>query len=176
MDLVKEIRRNFIALRKRMALLRYNVNYKVKTQSIMNFQYDEENYFGKVDPVRGPTVHTMNLLNFESKKDFYLVDPYTDSSEFGGLSEVDLTHNLDEGYLKVEARLKKDTQGLELPFDAMFGGFQCFHLSKKEYYMYNGLRITMKPPTHPCKVGIHLKVNFGSEYEHFVGYIVDTNN
>jgi hypothetical protein len=38
------------------------------------------------------------------------------------------------------------------------------------------MRITMRPPMHPCKVGIHLRVSIGNEHEHFVGHIMDTNN
>ena len=61
----------------------------------------------------------------------------------------------------------RDKQGLELPFKAMFSGFKCMYLFKKEFYMYNGIRITMRPPTHPCKLGLHIKISIGSEYEHF---------
>lgn len=50
------------------------------------------------------------------------------------------------------------------------------HLFKKEFYLYNGLRVTMRPPSYPVKLGLHIKVNFGSEYELFVGSLLDTSN
>ena len=50
------------------------------------------------------------------------------------------------------------------------------HLFKKEFYLYNGLRITMRPPRYPVKLGLHIKVNFGSEHELFVGSLLDTGN
>jgi len=31
----------------------------------------------------------------------------------------------------------------------------------------------MKKPVYPCKFGVYLETNF-SEYEHFVGYLLDT--
>ena len=58
----------------------------------------------------------------------------------------------------------------------MFCGFQNVYLHKSEYDMFNGLRIKMKPPQYPCKLGLHIKVSIGNEYELFVGHILDTEN
>ena len=46
----------------------------------------------------------------------------------------------------------------------------------KEFDMFNGLRIVMKPPVYPCKLGVHLEVSMGNEYELFVGHLLDTEN
>ena len=50
----------------------------------------------------------------------------------------------------------------------MFSGFQNNYLIKKEFEYFNGLRVTMKPPMHPCKVGLHIQVSMGNEHELFV--------
>ena len=63
-----------------------------------------------------------------------------------------------------------------MPTSILFGGFKHMHLFKKEFYLYNGLRVTMRPPSYPIKLGLHIKVNFGSEYELFVGSLLDTGN
>ena len=34
----------------------------------------------------------------------------------------------------------------------------------------------MRPPCYPCKLGLHIKISIGNEYELFMGHIVDTNN
>ena len=46
----------------------------------------------------------------------------------------------------------------------------------KQFDNLNGLRITMKPPKYPCKVGLHINVSFGNEYELYVGSVLDNNN
>lgn len=63
-----------------------------------------------------------------------------------------------------------------MPTNILFSGFQNLYLIKQEFDHFNGMRITMRPPMHPCKVGIHLRVSIGNEHEHFVGHIMDTNN
>ena len=45
MDIVQEIRRNFILLRKRLSFLRYNISYKYRTGSVMDLKFDEEQLF-----------------------------------------------------------------------------------------------------------------------------------
>ena len=47
---------------------------------------------------------------------------------------------------------------------------------KREFDAVNGVRITMKPPRWPCKLGFHIQYTFGNEYELYFGHIVDTNN
>ena len=42
--------------------------------------------------------------------------------------------------------------------------------------MYNGVRIIMKPPMYPCKLGLHIKMSMGNEHECFFGHLVDTKN
>ena len=37
------------------------------------------------------------------------------------------------------------------------------------------MRITMRQPPYPCKVGLHLKVSIGNEHELYMGHIVDTS-
>jgi hypothetical protein len=166
--MIQETRRYLIMAKKRLNFFKYSLNYKLSTKSMMNLKYDEELLFNPPSLTEGASRRQMNLIDFSSKSDFFLIDEFSDSSEFGGLTETKLEHHQEEGYLSVMTKFVKDKQGLVLPFDAMFGGFKCMHLFKREYYMYNGIRVTMRPPMHPCKVGIHIKMGISSDYEHFV--------
>ena len=103
-----------------------------------------------------------------------MIDKFSDATEYGGLSHTELEHHKD--FLRVKCRFQLIPEGFVLPSTVMFSGFKHEHLFKKEFDTYNGLRITMKPPMYPCKVGLHLKVAFGSEHELFVASIVDINN
>ena len=58
----------------------------------------------------------------------------------------------------------------------MFCGFQNLYLVKNEFDNYNGIRVRMRPPMYPCKIGLHIKVSIGNEHELFMGHILDTNN
>ena len=55
--------------------------------------------------------------------EIYLLDVYSDGTEFGGLSETHLLHNEKEGFLRLQAKFVKDRQGLEFLNDVMFCGF-----------------------------------------------------
>ena len=50
----------------------------------------------------------------------------------------------------------------------MFSGLAHNYLMKQEYDDFNGIRVTMRPPMHPCKLGVHLKVSIGNDHELFV--------
>ena len=76
--------------------------------------------------------------------------------------------------VNIQAKLDKDRTGL-LPIDYMFSGFQCLNLVYRDYDIYNGFRITMRKPQFPCKFGAHINTGI-SEYEHYVGHLVDTGN
>lgn len=41
----------------------------------------------------------------------YLLDPMSDASEYGGLSETELFHNEEEGYLRLKAKFIREKQG-----------------------------------------------------------------
>ena len=53
-----------------------------------------------------------------------------------------------------------------LPIDYMFFGFRSLSLLQGTFMYFNGLRITMKPPSYPCKLGIYVQVSV-KEYEHY---------
>ena len=71
----------------------------------------------------------------------------------------------------MKAVLKQDRSGL-LPIDYMFCGFHCTDLVRKEFNYFNGIRVLMRKPTHPCKIGVYINTAL-SEYEYFVGHVVD---
>lgn len=54
-----------------------------------------------------------------------------------------------------------------LPIDYMFFGFRSLSLFQASFQYFNGLRIVMKPPSYPCKLGIYVQVSL-KEYEHYV--------
>ena len=76
--------------------------------------------------------------------------------------------------MNIEAKLKKDRSGL-LPIDYMFSGFQCLNLVRKNFEFFNGFRITMRKPSFPCKLGVHINTGI-SEFEHFVGHLADIDD
>lgn len=76
--------------------------------------------------------------------------------------------------VEIQSKLIRDKTGL-LPISYMFSGFQCVNLMKSEYQLYNGFRITMKPPKVPVKFGAHFVTNL-YEVEHFVAHILDDQN
>lgn len=53
-----------------------------------------------------------------------------------------------------------------VPLDYMFFGFKSVSLFQTNFMYFNGIRIVMKPPMHPCKLGLYLNVNL-KEYEHY---------
>ena len=48
----------------------------------------------------------------------------------------------------------------------VLGGFKSLSLFQSNFLYFNGLRIIMKPPTHPSKLGVYIEVNV-KEYEHY---------
>ena len=48
----------------------------------------------------------------------------------------------------------------------MFFGFKSLSLFQSNFLYFNGLRIVMKPPSHPSKLGVYIEVNV-KEYEHY---------
>lgn len=119
---------------------------------------------------------SINLLNFEANhvKDQFLLDIYSDRTEFGGISETTLQILEDSSgpFLRLETKLIPDRSGL-LPIDYMFGGFRCDTLFKNNFDGYNGFRIKMRKPMLPCKFGVTLTAGL-SEYEMYTGHILDT--
>ena len=118
----------------------------------------------------------INLMDCHNPREIFLIDEYSDATEFGGQSETQLLHNEKEGFLRVQAKFLRERQGLEKHNDVMFCGFQNLYLLKQEYDMYNGIRIIMKPPMYPCKIGLHIKMSMGNEHECFFGHLVDNQN
>ena len=88
--------------------------------------------------------------------------------------------------VRIEGKFKRESNNL-LPIDYMYFGFKSIDLFISNFMYFNGLRIIMKPPCHPCKLGLYLGVNF-KEYEHytvsfqtyylwyFKGHLLDTLN
>lgn len=52
----------------------------------------------------------------------------------------------------------------------MFSGFRNVNLFLSKFENFNGIRIVMKPPQHPVKLGMYLRTGM-KEYEHFVVFI-----
>jgi hypothetical protein len=81
---VLEIRRGAILAKKRLDLFKYNMKFRVMRGSVYDIQHD----------IEGLRSHkSMNILDLKSKREMYLLDPKSDASEFGGLSETELFHN-----------------------------------------------------------------------------------
>ena len=156
---VREIRRGAILAKKRFDLLKYNFKFKAQRGGFYDIQHD----------IEGLRSHKqMNILDLKSKREMYLLDPLSDATEYGGLSETQLLHNEEEGYLRLKAKFVKEKQGFQLENTTMFCGFQNNYLIKKEFEYFNGIRVTMKPPIYPCKVGLHIQITMGNEHELFV--------
>jgi hypothetical protein len=117
-------------------------------------------------------------LDFDANhdKDLFLLDDYSDRSEFGGLSETSLSivkKDNGEHYLDIGARFIEDQTGM-VRIKHMFCGFQCQNLSLVQFENWNGLRFTMRKPMYPCKVGLILRTGL-NEYDHYVGHILDVD-
>jgi hypothetical protein len=163
---IKEIRRGLIMAQKRFSLFKYNIKFRMERGAFYDIGHDIEGLKKE---------KSLNILDLKSKKEFFLLDKYSDAALYGGLSETELEHH-EEGFVRVKAKFIRERTGLQLPTNILFCGFQNIYLIKQEFDHYNGIRITMRPPKHPCKVGIHLKVSIANEHELFVGHIMDTNN
>jgi hypothetical protein len=44
----------------------------------------------------------------KSKREMYLLDMYSDASEYGGQSETELYHNEEEGFLRLKAKFVRE--------------------------------------------------------------------
>jgi hypothetical protein len=67
--------------------------------------------------------------------------------------------------VRLQGKFLKERNNL-LPIDYMFFGFKSLGLFQNNFLYFNGLRIVMKPPQHPCKLGLYISVNI-KEYEHY---------
>jgi hypothetical protein len=92
------------------------------------------------------TEKVMNIMDMSNPSEIFLLDEYSDATEFGGLSESKMLHNVKDGYLRLQAQFIRERQGLQMIEKVMFCGFTNSYLLKQEYDMYNGLRIVMRPP------------------------------
>lgn len=85
-------------------MLKYNVAYRMKRGQFYDIADDmatlERNH------------RSLNLLDLGRKKEFFLLDHYSDATEFGGLSLTQLHHNLEEGSLRLQAKFIRDKSGL----------------------------------------------------------------
>lgn len=72
---------------------------------------------------------------------------------------------ISESVVRVEGKLIKERNNL-VPMDHMFFGFRSLSMFQNNFMYFNGIRILMKPPMHPCKLGLYLNVTV-KEYEHF---------
>ena len=111
---VREISREAILAKKRFDLFKYNFNFKLQRGGLYDLQHD----------IEGLRSHkTMNILDLNSKREMYLLDLLSDASEYGGLSETELFHNEQDGYLRLKAKFVKEKQGFQLENSTMFCGF-----------------------------------------------------
>ena len=115
-------------------------------------------------------------MDMSNPKEIFLLDVKSDATEYGGVSQTQLLHNEKEGYLRVRTKFVRENLGFELPDKLLFCGFQNNYMVKQEYDGFNGLKITMRPPPYPCKVGLHVRVSIGNEHEEYVGHILDTQS
>ena len=74
----------------------------------------------------------------------------------------------------MNSTLVRDNTGL-VRINYMFTGLRCIELCLEQFEDFNGFRVTMRPPANPCKLGIYLQTNL-SEYEHFIGHLLDTGS
>ena len=44
----------------------------------------------------------------------------------------------------------------------------------QQFENWNGLKLTMRRPIYPCKVGLYLKTGM-NDYDHYVGHILDVD-
>ena len=167
----REVRRAAILANKRWSLFQYNVALKQKQGGVYNPGGDAY--------MMERQQRSLNLLDFSANqdKDLFLIDIYSDRTEYGGVSETGLELRKSEGeegeaYLQMRCKFQQDQTGL-VPIDYMFCGFQCINLVKLNYDYFNGFRITMEKPQYPCKFGAHIQTSL-KEYEHYAGHLVDT--
>ena len=170
MKLAQDLRRLGIVARKRYSLFKYNLQMKRE--------------LGVYDPTRERellerSVRSLNLFDFSEGKmaDFHLLDDFSDATQFGGesLNELSLVSDPERGQtrkpyqaltiVRVRGSHVRERNNL-LPIDYMFFGFRSLSLLQGTFMYFNGLRITMKPPSYPCKLGIYVQVSV-KEYEHF---------
>ena len=82
MKAAKELRRMGIMLKKRLSLFKYNFQLK-KSMGM----YDLEQEVNLIESQK----RSLNLYDFTSNRsDFYLLDEFSDASDFGGQSEMTL--------------------------------------------------------------------------------------
>ena len=68
--------------------------------------------------------------------------------------------------MRVSSKLISERNNL-VKINYMFSGFKTFNLFLNNMQSLNGIKITMKPPPHPCRIGMHISTSL-KEYEHFV--------
>eukprot|EP00347_Sterkiella_histriomuscorum_P022452 403338435 len=155
-------------MKKRFQLFQYNLKIK-KQIGIYNPGVEQ----GMMESNR-----SLNLLDFSKFEDFYLLDQYSDASELGGESKCELTQIEDQEnkdtFLRVTGKLQRESSNL-LRIDYMFLGFKQFQMITSKYDYYNGVRIVMKPPMQPAKLGLVIQSTF-REFEHYSGFLLDNNN
>ena len=89
--------------RKRIDLFKYNFQYKMNRGQFYDIQHDVESF--------NQTHKILNIMNLQSPKEFYLLDVYSDATEYGGLSEVELKQNQEEGSVRVRTKFVRENQG-----------------------------------------------------------------
>ena len=109
----------------------------------------------------------INVIDFKNRQEAFLLGVRSDATDFGGQTETDIQyiHNNNDGFLRMQSHFIRERESLHLQNDVMFSGWENNYLLKQEFDMFNGMRITMRPPPYPCKVGLHIKMSIGNEYE-----------
>ena len=79
---VQELRRGLIMAQKRYELLKYNIKYRMERGHFYDMEADlatlQSNH------------RSLNLLDLGRKKEFFLLDHWSDATEYGGLSLTEL--------------------------------------------------------------------------------------
>lgn len=101
-------------------MFKYNVRYKQERGAFYDLHHDIESL---------SKFKSLNILDLSSKKEFYLLDKYSDAALYGGLSETDLEYH-DEGFVRMKSKFIRERQGLQLPTNILFSGFQNLYLIK----------------------------------------------
>ncbi|CDW79505.1 UNKNOWN [Stylonychia lemnae] len=151
--IVLHLRRTSIVMKKRFELFKYNISHKFN-----HGFYDPEGDQSQVDGSR----RAMNIFDFAQTRDLILLDPYSDASQFGGESQQEFEKISEPGI-----SFCKNIVVLIM--------IQTIQMANTQFDNFNGIRITMRPPSHPAKLGLYINVSF-REYEHYIGHLLDIQN
>ena len=83
-------------------MLKYNIKFRQERGAFYDLQHDIESL---------QKFKSLNILDMKSKKEFFLLDKYSDAALYGGLSETELEHH-EEGFVRMKSKFIRERQGL----------------------------------------------------------------